>query len=53
MTTTADVKRYREFLADEADGVFMYAALADLEEDEDPTSLDPMRHLTVNVGRGP
>ncbi|MCB9491930.1 MAG: VIT1/CCC1 transporter family protein [Dehalococcoidia bacterium] len=53
MTTTADVKRYREFLADEADGVFMYAALADLEEDEDlreiyrKLSESEVRHLDL------
>lgn len=35
MTTTAEVKQYRAFLADEADGVFMYRSLAELEQDED------------------
>ena len=53
MTTTADVKRYREFLADEADGVYMYAALADLEDDEDlreiyrKLSESEVRHLDL------
>ncbi len=53
MTTTADVKRYRGFLADEADGVFMYARLAELEEDPDlreiyrKLSESEVRHLDL------
>lgn len=35
MATTADLKKYRRFLADEADGAFMYRQLAALETDAD------------------
>lgn len=34
-TTQQDIKRYREFLQDESDGIFMYERLAALEEDDD------------------
>lgn len=35
MATEAEIKRYRMFLADEADGVYMYGQLAELEQDRD------------------
>ena len=33
-TTPEDLKRYRAFIQDEVDGIYLYRALAELEEDE-------------------
>lgn len=44
-TSADDIKRYREFLADESDGVYMYEQLALLEED--PELRDIYRQLAA------
>lgn len=39
MTTSADIRQYRSFLADEVDGVYMYSQLAEIEQDADPREI--------------
>lgn len=49
MTSAADIKRYREFLAEEVDGLYIYHQLAEIEQDE--RLADVYRQLAVTEER--